>query len=102
MFIILDIPDEADIPSPVWIDISLVAPYYKGVVDTVRAVSDLPVTISPYLKNARTLSVSPTEIANRAQRFAKETGIDLQIWQDSVGADGINVRYYNGASYNCF
>eukprot|EP01105_Mastigella_eilhardi_P007730 TRINITY_DN1939_c0_g1_i3.p1 TRINITY_DN1939_c0_g1~~TRINITY_DN1939_c0_g1_i3.p1 ORF type:complete len:337 (-),score=89.01 TRINITY_DN1939_c0_g1_i3:30-1040(-) len=74
-----------------WDDIPAVTPFYAGLVAVIREFSDLPITASPYLNGARKYDVSPDVIAKRTAIFAEESGIDVQIWQDSVGADAINV-----------
>ena len=70
---LLDIPDEPAIAT--WTDIDLVFPYYSALVATVRAISPLPITISPYLSGARTYNVTPAVVAQQAQLFAENTGI---------------------------
>ncbi|KAH3757361.1 hypothetical protein Pelo_10789 [Pelomyxa schiedti] len=89
------IPDEAAIP--LWTDVALTFSYYSGLVETIHEFSPLPVTVSPYLSGARTYNVTPDVVARRAKEFADGTGIDVQIWQDSVGADAINV--FNRTDY---
>jgi hypothetical protein len=71
---------------------SAVHAYYAALVGAVRSCSTKPIAVSPYLSGAReTVSGegSPSSVASKAAAFAKVTGVDIQIWQDSVGGDAI-------------
>ncbi|KAH3756232.1 hypothetical protein Pelo_11941 [Pelomyxa schiedti] len=81
--------DEAGVPY--WTEEYVVLPYYTQVTTMMKSRYNIPVTVSPYLNGARTMNVTPATIAERAALFAATTGVDIQIWQDSVGADAINV-----------
>lgn len=63
-------------------------PYYQGLVKVIRKQSLLPIVVSPYLKEL-VGKITPVELADRARLFKKSTGVDIQAWQDSVGADGV-------------
>jgi len=62
--------------------------YYRGLVSIVRKYSKGPIIVSPYLKDLQE-KISPKELGDRAVLFKNKTGVSIQAWQDSVGADGI-------------
>lgn len=64
-------------------------PHYRGIVSAVRSRSPLPIVVSPYLARA-TERFAPEEVASMASRFQRSTGVDIQVWQDSVGAAGVD------------
>lgn len=63
--------------------------YYQGLVNVIRKYSELPVMVSPYLKDIAAKKISPEELGKRARLFKTSTGVNIQAWQDSVGADGV-------------
>jgi len=69
------------------------------VVSAIRSVKNLPIVVAPYLAGTRTNYVTPSPLATTALNFKTQTGIDIQAWQDSVGADAPNLynRQYNGS-----
>eukprot|EP01105_Mastigella_eilhardi_P012996 TRINITY_DN2957_c0_g1_i3.p1 TRINITY_DN2957_c0_g1~~TRINITY_DN2957_c0_g1_i3.p1 ORF type:complete len:340 (-),score=83.10 TRINITY_DN2957_c0_g1_i3:794-1813(-) len=76
---------------PEWVDIHRDTEFYAQIVKVIRSYSSLPIAVAPYLNGARMFNVTPEVIAKRAAILAAESGINLQIWQDSTGADAINV-----------
>jgi len=62
--------------------------YFRSLVRGIRKYSKLPIIVSPYLKDL-TGKILPKELGARAVLFKNKTGVDIQAWQDSVGADGI-------------
>ncbi len=62
--------------------------YFRGLVKVIRRSSLHPIVVSPYLKDL-VGKITPGEVAGRARLFKKTTGVDIQAWQDSVGADGV-------------
>lgn len=85
------IPDEPGIqPPPMY-------PFYKAIVKAIRAQSKRPITIAPYLASALKL-IGPKMVAAFAKGFKEATmGPDgqavIQIWQDSVGATGVDLYW---------
>lgn len=66
--------------------------HYAGLVRAVRAASRKPVAVSPFLARS-TERWSPAEVAGIAARFQRATGVDVEIWQDSVGVDGVDLGW---------
>lgn len=93
------IPNEPGLAG--WATPSVTYPHYKGIVQAIRAVSGKPIAVSPYLGGVG--SRTPDVVAQRALDFKTHTGVDLQIWQDSVGAASIDIgwgnRGYSVAAY---
>ena len=84
------IPDEPHLSD--WADPSLTFDYYRRLVSAIRSVSNLPVLVAPELTGSQ--NKTPQEIANRAVAFRTATGVDIFVWQDSVGAEGISLGWY--------
>jgi len=64
------------------------------VIKAIRGRSKLPITVFPFL-GATTLKVG--DVRQRALDFKNATGIDIQIWQDSVATQATNLGW-NSAS----
>jgi hypothetical protein len=63
--------------------------YYKAIVDAIHAAgSNRPILVSPFLAFVGP-SYPPATVAQLAASFGQQTGVDIQVWQDSVGAQGI-------------
>ncbi len=77
------IPDE---PGLGW---SSMHAYYRGIVDAIRARSAAPILVAPYLARA---TQTPAEVADIAASFQSATGVTIQVWQDSVGADATPLK----------
>jgi hypothetical protein len=75
------IPDE---PGLGW---SRFYSYYQDIVSLIRAESALPIAVSPYLALANDKQ-TPATVATMAYDFKVNAGIDVQIWQDSMGVQG--------------
>jgi Domain of unknown function (DUF4434) len=76
------IPDEAVHCDPAFIE------YYKQVHDAIRSVDGDPnhkILVSPYLKGAQG-TITPNALAVQALAFLEQTHVDVEVWQDSVGA----------------
>lgn len=59
--------------------------YYSRVTAKLKAAAPgKPVMVAPYLGSP---STSPSSLASAANSFRNATGIDVQIWQDGVGAN---------------
>jgi hypothetical protein len=65
--------------------------YYREQVDAIRLHSALPIITAPYLGGAYTAwdgSVqTPAQVATKAAAFRDATGVDVQVWQDSLGSE---------------
>jgi len=60
------------------------ASFYRSIVSTLKAATpSRPVMVAPYLASS---SVDPASVASAALRFRSATGVDVQIWQDGIGA----------------
>ncbi len=68
-------------------------PYYKKIVDIIRAKTPKPIVVSPYLVG---VTQQPAEIAAMAKAFLDQTGVTIEAWQDSVGAGAVNVDWGRG------
>lgn len=81
------IPDE-----PANLDKHLLS-YFKTLVSEIRKHSSKPIMVSPYLKGVKS---TPEALAQKARVFKKATGVNIQAWQDSRGADAFleSERYY--------
>ena len=66
--------------------------YYRALVEAIHQVSRKPILVSPYLVEVEE-KFTPSEVGAMAAKFSKETGIDVQLWQDSVGAQGTNLDW---------
>jgi len=86
------IPDEPALAA--WTMPSLTYSYYAEVVSAIKQHSPLPVLVSPYLVGVK--DMTPQELAARAKDFQAQTHVDIQVWQDSVGAAAINVYNRTG------
>ncbi|MBI2896946.1 MAG: DUF4434 domain-containing protein [Deltaproteobacteria bacterium] len=71
---------------------SFVHGYFAGVVAAIRARSDRPIVVAPYLAGG-TSTLTPFEVGERAVAFRDATGVTIQAWQDSVGADAVDLGY---------
>lgn len=82
------IPDEPYLGS--WPDPSVGNSYWKQYVEAIRAKSSKPILVAPpfYLADQ---NYTPTQIAARALDFQQQTGVNIQLWQDSVNATGFPV-----------
>jgi hypothetical protein len=80
------IPDEPALAY--WTDPSVTYSYYAGLVNAIKPYSTKQILVAPYLAGVG--GRQPSVIGSRAKAFQQNTGIDIQVWQDSVGADGIN------------
>jgi Domain of unknown function (DUF4434) len=85
------IPDE---PGLGW---STMTDYYRGIVAAVHESSSRPVLVSPYLAHAAE-QFEPEQVADMAAAFRDATGIDVQVWQDSIGVDGPDLGWGATAS----
>lgn len=83
------IPDEPSLSE--WIQPSLAYPYYARLVHSIRRNSAKPILVSPHLTNIT--SLSPTEVARRAQSFRSATGVDILLWQDNAGVEGLKIEW---------
>jgi len=83
------IPDEPSLSE--WIQPSLAYPYYAGLVNSIRRNSAKPILVSPHLTNIT--SLSPIEVARRAQSFRNATGVDILLWQDNAGVEGLKIDW---------
>ncbi|WP_223250171.1 DUF4434 domain-containing protein [Marilutibacter maris] len=74
------IPDEPGIP-----DLSKYN-YYKRITSALKALAPgKPVIVAPYFPNQPNLP-SPSSLADTAASFRSYTGVDIQAWQDGIGA----------------
>lgn len=74
------ISDEPGIPA------AAQYPYYQGVRQALGQITpEKPAAVSPFLGSVNQLP-SPTVVGAAASLFRNATGIDIQIWQDSIGA----------------
>ncbi len=74
------IPDEPGIPD------SSKHGYYKRISTALKALAPgKPVMVAPYFPNQPSLP-SPSSLANTAASFRSNTGVDIQAWQDGIGA----------------
>lgn len=82
------IPDEPYLGS--WPDPSVGNSYWKQYVEAIRAKSSKPILVAPpfYLSDQ---NYTPAQIAQRALSFQQQTGVNIQLWQDSVNATGFPV-----------
>ena len=58
--------------------------YYKRVTDRLKSLLPKPVMVAPYLGSP---GPTPSSLASQALSFRAATGVDVQIWQDGVGAN---------------
>ncbi|WP_423162458.1 DUF4434 domain-containing protein [Stenotrophomonas maltophilia] len=60
------------------------APFYRAVVTALKgSTPSRPVMVAPYLASS---SVDPASVGRAAAQFRTATGVDVQIWQDGIGA----------------
>jgi hypothetical protein len=83
------IPDEPSLSE--WTQPELAYNYYAGVVQSIRRASSKAILISPHLLELELRT--PVEMAYRALNFQNNTGVDIFLWQDSAGADGVNLQW---------
>lgn len=76
------IPDEPALGA--WSYPQLTYSYYQRLVSGIKSVLSKPVLIAPYLVGAEQ-NGGPAGVAQRAADFKTATGVDIQVWQDSVG-----------------
>jgi hypothetical protein len=69
--------------------ISTIAPYYATQVRAIRHLDNRPILVAPYLGGAYTSEDStvqtPAQVASKALQFLQLTGINIEVWQESVG-----------------
>jgi hypothetical protein len=89
------IPDEPGIPNSDKYD------FYRRETAALKALTPgKPVALSPYFPNQPTLP-SPTTLAWVASAFRNSTGVDIQIWQDGIGAiPGTKLFHWTRAGYS--
>ena len=75
------IPDEPSIEN-----LGSKAGHFKVLVQTIRKHSTKPVLVAPYLAGG-TDDYDPATTADKARKFRDFTGVDIQVWQDSVGVN---------------
>jgi hypothetical protein len=72
--------------------------HYYNVTYELRSIDKIhPVMVCPYLVN---VVQAPAQLAQRAADFHSATGIDVQAWQDSVGADAVKLAYWARSGYS--
>jgi hypothetical protein len=76
------IPDEPDF---VYMDMNSGIQYYASLVSKIREKSQKPILIAPFF--AGQSNTTPAELATRALDFKNRTGVTIEVWQDSIGAD---------------
>ncbi len=98
------IPDEPSIAyntDPTYI--ATTKAYFKALVAAIRTVSSKPILISPYLSGAYKTNgatvATPAEVAARALDFQKTTGVDIQIWQDSLSMYATGLGWWARTPY---
>lgn len=65
--------------------------YFGGLVYAIREYSDKPILVSPHLCQSQRRT--PEEISRRAKTFKESTGIDILLWQDSVGTGAVDIGW---------
>lgn len=88
------IPHEPGVPQPTQY------PYYKAMSAAIRAHSELPIVVAPYLAFT-TKVLTPGVVAGLARGFLEATKDAkgrpmIQAWQDSVGATGVDLHWRRG------
>jgi len=75
--------------------------YYKRVTAALKALTPgKPVSVAPYFPNQPNLP-SPDTLAWVAGLFRSGTGVDIQIWQDGIGAiPGTKLFHWSRAGYS--
>jgi len=71
--------------------------YYKKQVGAIRKQSSLPIITAPSLLNYDISAggpSTPTTVAKRAKDFIQKTGVDILVFQDSVGAGAVPLSSY--------
>jgi Domain of unknown function (DUF4434) len=63
--------------------------YYWELVQRINGILDRSIVVSPYLSGG--MNKTPAQIGQRALNFKLATGVDIQAWQDSVGAGPIHL-----------
>ncbi len=69
-------------------------PYYAALASTLKGFSSKPVAVAPFLAGS---PPPPATLAANAVAFKNATKVDLQIWQDSVGAAAIRLYPWSRA-----
>jgi hypothetical protein len=85
------LPDEPQFPWQRPANSQTSINFYKNQVNAIRSVSNKPILVSPGLIG--TSYTTPNEMANLASNFKNETGIDIFVWQDSVGEVAANIGW---------
>lgn len=70
-------------------------PYIAGLVAAIRESSPKPILMAPYFGNVYEKGYSPQFVAQRAATFMDATGVDIFVWQDTVGAGAIDIGWNN-------
>lgn len=73
--------------------------YYRAIVTQVRARTAKPIVVAPYLAAA---TQAPQVVAAMARDFLVATGVDIEAWQDSVGADAIDLGWGRGPTVEAY
>lgn len=89
------IPDEPGLPD------SGKYHYYKSVANALRALGPgKRISVAPYFPNQPTLP-TPSALGTMARAFSQNTGVDLQIWQDGIGAiPGVKLFHWTRAGHS--
>lgn len=83
------LPDEPALGE--WLYPGLADRYYAGLVRAIREHSSRPILVSPHFVGVDWRS--PETMARRAKAFLENTGVDVLVWQDAVGAEGVNLEW---------
>ena len=83
------LPDEPSLSE--WTQPELAYDYYARLVQSIRSVSSKDILVSPHLLDLEMRT--PIEMAYRAIHFRNNTGVDIFLWQDSAGADGVKLHW---------
>jgi hypothetical protein len=68
--------------------------YFAGVAAVLKKIASTPIAVAPFLAGT---PPPPATIAANALAFKSANGIDLQIWQDSVGASAAKLAPWSRA-----